>query len=60
MLGKLNDKYHIIFFTSTVFNAAVLCTTSLLQFLLLPKNETRKERDIIKLKPLGHSEMQNI
>jgi hypothetical protein len=24
-----------------------------LQFLLLPKNETRKERDIIKLKPLA-------
>jgi hypothetical protein len=34
-LGKLNDKYHIIFFTNTVFNAAVLCTTSVLQFLLL-------------------------
>jgi len=23
-------------------------------------NETRKERDITKFKPLGHSEMQNI
>jgi len=48
MLGKLNDKYHIIFFTNTVFNTAVLGTTSVLQFLLLPKNEARKERDIIK------------
>jgi len=42
-----------------VFNATVLCTTSVLQFLLLP-NETRKEKDITKLKPLVHSEMQNI
>jgi len=37
MLGKVNDKYHLIFFTNTVFNAAVLCTTSVLQFLLLPQ-----------------------
>jgi hypothetical protein len=37
MLGKLNEKYHIIFFTNTVFNAAVLSTTSVLQFLLLPQ-----------------------
>jgi hypothetical protein len=37
MLGKRNDKYHIIFFTNTVFNAAVLCTTSVLQFVLLPQ-----------------------
>jgi hypothetical protein len=36
MLGKLNDKYHFIFFTSIVFNAAMLCTTSVLQFLLFP------------------------
>jgi len=35
MLGKRKDKYHIIFFTNTVFNAAVLCTTSVLQCLLL-------------------------
>jgi hypothetical protein len=42
MLGKLDDKYHINFFNDTVFNAAVLCTTSVLQFLLLPPNETKK------------------
>jgi hypothetical protein len=48
MLGKLNYKNDIILFTNTVFNAAVLCTTSVLQFLLLPPNETRKERDITK------------
>ena len=30
MLGKLNDKYHITFFTNTVSNAAVLCTISVL------------------------------
>ena len=38
----------------------MLCTTSVLQFLLLPPNATGKARDIIKLKPLGHSEMQNM
>jgi hypothetical protein len=44
MLGKLNDKYHIIFFTNTVFNAEVLCATSVLQFLLLPQiKQERKE-----------------
>jgi len=44
MLGKLNDKYHIIFFTNTVFNAAVLCTISVLKFLLLPQmKQERKE-----------------
>ena len=44
MLGKLNDKYHIICFTNAVFNAAVLCTTSMLQFLLLPQmKQERKE-----------------
>jgi len=36
MLGKLNDKYHITFITKTVFNAAVLCTTSVLQFIYFP------------------------
>jgi len=42
--GKLNDKYHIIFFTNTEFNAAVLCTTSVLQFVLLPQmQQERKE-----------------
>jgi len=54
---KTEWQYHIIFFTNTVLNAAVLCTTSVSQFLL---NETRKERDITKLKPLGHSDMQNM
>jgi len=44
MLGKQNDKYHIIFFTNTVFNAAVLSTTSVLQFGSLPQmKEERKE-----------------
>jgi len=60
MLEKLNDKCHFNFFNDTVFNAAVLCTTSVLQFLLLSPNETRKERDITKLEPLGHSEMQKL
>jgi len=45
MLGKLNDKYHIIFFTNTVFNAALLCTTSVLQFLLLPQMKNAKYVD---------------
>jgi hypothetical protein len=57
MLGKLNDKYHIIFFTKTLFNAALLCTTSVLVSFTSP-HETRNERDIIKLKPPGHSKMQ--
>jgi len=39
MLGKLNDKYHIILFTKILFNAAVLCTTSVLQFLLIPQTK---------------------
>jgi len=47
--GKLNDKFHIIFFTNAVFNAAVLCTTSMLQFVLLPQmKEERKKRKQIK------------
>jgi hypothetical protein len=44
MLGKLKDKYHIIFITDTVFNAAVLCTTSVLQFLLLPQIQKKGKR----------------
>jgi len=44
MLGKLNDKYHFNFLTNKVFNAAVLSTTSVLQFVLLPQmKEERKE-----------------
>ena len=44
MLGKLNYKNDIILFTNTVFNAAVLCTTSVLQFLLLSQmKQERKE-----------------
>jgi len=40
---KLN-KYHIIFFTNTLFNAAVLCATTVLHFLLLPQmKQDRKE-----------------
>ena len=45
MLGKLNDKYRIIFFSNTVFNAAMLCTTYVLQFLLIPK--MKQERKVI-------------
>jgi hypothetical protein len=42
--GKTEWQYHIIFFTNTVFNAAVLCTTSVSQFLLLPQmKQERKE-----------------
>jgi len=59
MLGKLNDKYHIIFFTNIVFIAALLCTTSVLQFLLLPQMK-QERKDVIKLQSLGHSEMQNM
>ena len=44
MLGKLNDKYHIIFFTNTMFNAAVLCTTSALQSLCFPKWNKKGKR----------------
>jgi len=43
-VGKLNDKYHIIFFTNTEFNAAVLCTTSVLQFVLLPQMKKEREK----------------
>jgi hypothetical protein len=44
MLGTVNDKYHVIFFTNTVFNAAVFCTTSVWQFLLCPQmKQERKE-----------------
>ena len=42
MLAKLNDLYHIISFTHTVFNAAVLCITSVLQFVLLPQMEQER------------------
>jgi len=39
MLRVQNYKYHILFFTKTVFNAMVLGTTSVLQFLLFPKTK---------------------
>jgi hypothetical protein len=59
MLGKLNDKYHIIFFTNSI-----QCCTALHRFCVkvsfTSPNEKRKEGDLIKLKPLGHSEMQNM
>jgi len=43
-MGKLNYKYHIIFFTHATFNTAVLCTNSVLQFLLIPEmKQERKE-----------------
>jgi len=35
MLQNLNKKYHNVFFTNTVFKVAMLCTTSVLQFVLL-------------------------
>jgi hypothetical protein len=48
MLVKLNVKYHIIFFTNTIY-----CYTTLHHFCITVSftspNETRKERDIIKL-----------
>jgi len=43
MLGKLNEKYNIIFFTNTVQCSAVLCTTSVLQFLLLPQMKQKRK-----------------
>jgi hypothetical protein len=39
MLGKMNDKYHIIVCIKTAFNAAVLCTTTVVQFVLLPQTK---------------------
>jgi len=59
MLRELSYKYHILFFTNTIFNAMVLGTTSLLQFLLFPKRNKRV-KNITKLKPLSHSEVQNV
>ena len=59
-VGKLNDKYHIIFFTNTVLNAAVLSTTSVLQFISLPQMKKERGKKITNLKLLGHSEMQNM
>ena len=42
--GKLNYKYSIIFFTTTVINATLLSTISMLQFLSLPpiQQQSRK------------------
>jgi len=45
--------------TNAVFNAAVLCTTSVLQFVLFPQMK-EKGKDITKLMPLGHSKLQNM
>ena len=42
MRGNLNEKYHNIFFTNAVFKVAMLCTISVLQFVLLPPSVTRK------------------
>jgi hypothetical protein len=49
----------ILFTLPTLFNDALLCTISVLVSFTFP-SETRKERYIIKLKPLGYSEMQNM
>jgi len=43
MLGKQNDKYPIIFFTNTAFNAAVLCNNFCVTVCFTSQNETRKE-----------------
>jgi len=56
MLGKLNDKYHIIFFTNTVFNAALLCTNAVLQFLLLPQmKQERRNNKITTSRPFWNA-----
>ena len=60
MLEKLDYKYHIKFFTNIVFNAAVLCTTSVLWFLSLPQMKEESKNIQKKLKALSHSEMQNV
>jgi hypothetical protein len=44
-----------LFSLPTLLNAAQLWTTS-----FTSPNETRKERNMIKLKLLGHPEMQNM
>jgi hypothetical protein len=48
-----------LFSLPTLFNAAVLCTTSVLQYLFFPKRN-KEGRAIIKLKLLGHSDMKNM
>jgi len=52
MLGKLNDKCHIIFFTNTVFNAALFRTISVLQFLLLSQMNLKNFSFVLLLHPL--------
>lgn len=59
MLGKLNYKYYIIFFTNTVLNITVLWVTSVLLFLLLPWMKP-KINYITQLKAVSHSEMQSV
>jgi hypothetical protein len=50
-----------LLFFPTLFDVPLLCTTSVLQFILLPQMKKEIKRlDLIKLKPLGHSEMQNV
>jgi hypothetical protein len=56
MLGKLNG---IIFFTNTIECYTALHHLCITVSFTSP-NETRKERDIIKLELLGHPEMQNM
>jgi hypothetical protein len=38
----------------------VLGTISVLQFLLFPKTKQESKKDTTKLKPLSHSEVQNV
>jgi len=44
MLGILNDKYHIMSLTITVFYVTVLCTTSVLWFFLITQMRNKLNR----------------
>ena len=44
LIGKLNLKYSIIFFTSTIVNTTPISTTGVLQFISFPqmKQDSKK------------------
>jgi len=44
MLGELSYKHHIPVLINTVYNAMVLSTTSVLQFLLFPKTKQESKK----------------
>jgi len=44
MLVELNYKYHILFFTNTAYNAMVLGTTFVLQFVVFPKRKQESKK----------------